>query len=227
MTIRVHRNKLQSPQQTVAIYLLLILHNLSFSLYLYEKTFSLQNQINNQPLQEETKKQHNLLSLSPLGLFFLSLKWPSWTKIYVEQRRKTKKRKDGKIGEKERYVSSNVLQPLLFYTASSHKYPFFFTTLLPIFMGLLGFSLSPCLSETKLHTQTRPSLLLLSLSIITSPFCSLSLSLQSQSLSTYWVCGCFFFALFPSFVCGFNGFSPTLSLVFLSLYLIWVSVFWA
>ena len=149
MTIRVHRNKLQSPQQTVAIYLLLILHNLSFSLYLYEKTFSLQNQINNQPLQEETKKQHNLLSLSPLGLFFLSLKWPSWTKIYVEQRSKTKKRKDGKIGEKERYVSSNVLQPLLFYTASSHKYPFFFTTLLPIFMGLLGFSLSPCLSETK------------------------------------------------------------------------------
>lgn len=81
--------------------------------------------------------------------------------------------------------------------------------------------------KQKLHTQTRPSLLLLSLSIITSPFCSLSLSLQSQSLSTYWVCGCFFFALFPSFVCGFNGFSPTLSLVFLSLYLIWVSVFWA
>lgn len=124
-------------------------------------------------------------------------------------------------------MSSNVLQPLLFYTASSHKYPFFFTTLLPIFMGLLGFSLSPCLSETK-TTYTDATLAPSTFSLYNYiPFCSLSLSLQSQSLSTYWVCGCFFFALFPSFVCGFNGFSPTLSLVFLSLYLIWVSVFWA
>lgn len=124
-------------------------------------------------------------------------------------------------------MSSIVLQPLLFYTASSHKYPFFFTTLLPIFMGLLGFSLSPCLSETK-TTYTDATLAPSTFSLynyipllFSLPLSSIPILIHVLGLRLFLLC------FISKFCCGFNGFSPTLSLVFLSLYLIWVSVFWA
>lgn len=181
-------NKLQSPQQTVAIDLLLFLHNLSLSLSQWEDFLSLKPKSTTNPSPPSQKKQRNnttSLSLSlSLGFNVLSLSIMAQLDQNLcrieEKNKKEKKRKDGKIGEKERYVSSNVLQPLLFHTRIFPQMPFLLHYFLPNpygLFGLLTFSMSFRNKDDYIHRHNPSSLSLSTFSLFNynPPFVSLAL----------------------------------------------------